>query len=118
MILHLTLNKKWFDMILSGEKKEEYREIKEFWIRRMFKEFHTHLSKEDFNMVLVVNERAFVLKKFTHINFRNGYSKNAREMLVEFKGMTTGEGNVDWGGSLNEQLLILKLGKIIQTKNI
>jgi hypothetical protein len=26
-ILHLTLNKKWFDMILLGEKKEEYREI-------------------------------------------------------------------------------------------
>ena len=26
--LHLTLKKNWFDLILSGEKKEEYREIK------------------------------------------------------------------------------------------
>lgn len=26
--LHLVLKKRWFDMILSGEKKEEYREIK------------------------------------------------------------------------------------------
>ena len=26
-ILHLTLKKKWFDMIASGEKKEEYREM-------------------------------------------------------------------------------------------
>jgi len=28
-ILEMTLKKKWFDMISSGEKKEEYREIKD-----------------------------------------------------------------------------------------
>lgn len=32
--LHLTLNKKWFDMIAAGVKKEEYREIKPYWERR------------------------------------------------------------------------------------
>lgn len=35
--LHLNLKKKWFDMILSSEKKEEYREIKPFWENRFFK---------------------------------------------------------------------------------
>ncbi len=30
MNLHLTLKKNWFDLILSGEKKEEYREIKHY----------------------------------------------------------------------------------------
>jgi len=30
MNLHLTLKKNWFDLILSGEKKEEYREIKPY----------------------------------------------------------------------------------------
>jgi hypothetical protein len=34
-ILKLTLNKKWFDMILSREKKEEYREVKWHWIKRL-----------------------------------------------------------------------------------
>lgn len=34
-VLHLTLKKKWFDMIESGEKKEEYREIKPYWIRKL-----------------------------------------------------------------------------------
>lgn len=34
-ILHLTLTKKWFDMILSGEKKEEYREITKYWKVRL-----------------------------------------------------------------------------------
>ena len=30
--LALSLKKQWFDMIKSGEKKEEYREFNEFWI--------------------------------------------------------------------------------------
>lgn len=34
-ILHLTLKKKWFDMILSGVKKEEYREVKAYWVDRL-----------------------------------------------------------------------------------
>lgn len=35
--LHLNLTKKWFDKIYSGEKTEEYREIKQYWIRRLFR---------------------------------------------------------------------------------
>ena len=31
-MLTLPIKKKWFDMILSGEKKEEYREIKPYKI--------------------------------------------------------------------------------------
>ena len=31
----LTLKKQWFDMIASGEKKEEYREIKDYWWMRL-----------------------------------------------------------------------------------
>lgn len=30
MNLHLTLKKNWFDLILSGGKKEEYQEIKHY----------------------------------------------------------------------------------------
>lgn len=35
MILKLTLKKKWFDMIESGVKLEEYREIKPYWMARL-----------------------------------------------------------------------------------
>ena len=28
--LYLTLKKEWFDLIVSGEKKEEYRDVKDF----------------------------------------------------------------------------------------
>lgn len=30
-VLRLTVCKKWFDMIVAGTKKEEYREIKAYW---------------------------------------------------------------------------------------
>lgn len=33
--LTLSLKKQWFDMIKSGEKKEEYRELKPFWEKRL-----------------------------------------------------------------------------------
>ena len=34
-MLVLPMKKKWFDMILSGEKKQEYREIKPYWRTRV-----------------------------------------------------------------------------------
>ena len=45
--LHLTLNKKWFDMIAAGVKKEEYRSIKTYWIKRlvMCKATKVHLNE-------------------------------------------------------------------------
>lgn len=38
-MLTMPIKKKWFDMILSGEKKEEYREIKPYWTIRLAKSF-------------------------------------------------------------------------------
>lgn len=64
-ILHLTLKKKWFDLIASKKKVTEYREYKPYWERRLLN------------------------KKFDEIHFRNGYSKNAPFMKVVWEGMTT-----------------------------
>ena len=94
--LHLTLKKKWFDMILSGEKKEEYREIKEYWTNRLFEK-----------------------EKFDVISFRNGYATNAPTMIIECLGITTGIPKVKWCDlDFPEEVIIIKLGKIIETKNL
>ena len=37
----LPIKKKWFDMIKSGEKKEEYREIKPYYATRFQNVFDT-----------------------------------------------------------------------------
>ena len=71
-ILHLNLMKKWFDEILSGKKKVEYREIKPYWTKRLF-------------------DSDGKPKKFDFIVFKNGYSKDARVMKVEFKGLKVGK---------------------------
>ena len=42
--LTLSLKKQWFDMIKSGEKKEEYRDCSEHWIIRFVKDFKTMSS--------------------------------------------------------------------------
>jgi len=82
-ILHLTLMKKWFDQILTGIKRVEYREIKPYWTTRLL-------------------DKNGKPKQYDIIEFRNGYSKDARKMKVEFEGLKIGKKNYE-----------ILLGKII-----
>ena len=91
-VLHLTLKKKWFDMILSGEKKEEYREIKPYWIKRLTGKCHDVIS------------------------FTNGYSKNAPNFRIELKYIVKGFGIVEWGAKEVDMVYILRLGRILNKK--
>ena len=84
--LHLTLKKKWFDQILAGTKKIEYREIKPYWTTRLF---------DDGGNV----------KKFEVIEFRNGYSKDCKKMKVEWEGIQVNEKKGDYE---------ILLGKILE----
>jgi hypothetical protein len=34
-ILYLSLKKEWFDLIKAGVKREEYREMKPYWEKRL-----------------------------------------------------------------------------------
>ena len=63
----LTLKKQWFDMILSGVKKEEYRDIKPYWEKRFLRYFGQHYDFSTKVPTVVWNrqERTIV--------FRNGY---------------------------------------------
>jgi hypothetical protein len=100
-VLHLTLKKKWFDMIASGEKTEEYREIKDYWIKRF---------------VETSIKRLEPFKHFNAIRFKNGYSKNAPSMLVEFKGIAIGTPKPKWSDNWKGDVFIIKLGKILNNK--
>ena len=109
-VLPLTLNKKWFDMILSGIKTQEYREYKEYWCKR----FDLHFGKP----VKIRDEYmgGLEFKHFDYISFTNGYNPNSPNMLVELKNIEIGKGNPEWGGS-DKDVFILNLGEIIETKN-
>ena len=92
--LHLTINKKWFDMILSGKKTEEYREIKPYYILRL------------------------IGRDYDNVVFRNGYARDAPSLTIELKAIRFGTGKPEWGAEPNKKYFVLYLGKIINTKNI
>ncbi len=63
-ILHLTLYRKWFDLIALGEKREEYRNAeKGYWVKRL------------------------AGRHYDEIHFRNGYGLDLPFMRVECLGI-------------------------------
>lgn len=112
-ILHITLKKKWFDMILSGEKKEEYREIKPYWITRLI-QYQIHPENIDKDRAwsdIKINECKLV-SKYTHIQFKNGYQKNAPLFIIEMKGIEVGKPKESWSDNMLQDVFIIKLGGI------
>jgi ASC-1-like (ASCH) protein len=75
-ILHLTLKKKYFDLIASGEKKEEYREYTPYWFSRLY------------------DSAVQTYKKFDIICFKNGYKKKSPTIFIECKGITSKSGEL------------------------
>ena len=82
-VLHLNLYHKYFNQILKGEKTTEYREVTPYWSKRLEG------------------------RHYDVIKFKNGYAKEAPEMIVEYKGMYI----------IGSQYAIV-LGKILETKNV
>lgn len=103
-ILHLTLKKKWFDMIASGEKTEEYREIKPYWIRR----FLNYDLDIDRRFVFCDQETVYDV-----IEFKNGYAKDSPRITVEYKGLNIGNTKEGWSDEYQTEVFVLKLGKIL-----
>ena len=116
-MLILTIKKKWFDMILSGEKKEEYREIKEYYETRFQNLFgaitiypssiFSHRSKYELLQGEAVPEE---IRKdcVQEIIFRNGYSKDSKAIKARCR-LRIGEGKSEWGAEPDKQYYILEI---------
>ena len=111
--LHLNLKKKWFDMILSGEKKEEYRAITEYWLRRFFKDAK-FVYNTSFNIGYLTSSNT---RDFETITFSNGYQKDRPQFEIEFKKLRLGKGLEKWGADSQEQYFIFELGEILSKTN-
>lgn len=90
-------------MIACGEKKEEYREIKKYWVQRLCDDTE---FEED-------GTWGGVYKKFTEIKLTNGYSKNSPSITVECVGIEIGKARSEWSGNWQGEVFVIKLGKII-----
>lgn len=111
--LFLPLKKEWYEMIESGVKTEEYREIKPYWIKRLCGNW---VRNDKFVDCLYGCCESCVAKgllqtfQYDCIEFRYGYTK--RTMTFECKGITIGKGKKKWGAPDND-VFIIKLGKSI-----
>jgi len=107
-ILTLPIKKKWFDMILSGEKKEEYREIKPYYDTRFIKWLGFPKSEvEDVKELLKKQET----KKRHKIVFRNGYSRNAPSITANCT-LSIRTGKEEWGAAAGKEYYVLKIHEI------
>lgn len=121
-ILHLPLKAQWYEMIESGVKTEEYREIKPYWLKRLLKVIeldYTHYECLDdeciyfyMNNVDLIEEDwrlgGFQQTGYTHVKFSYGYTK--RTMTFEIKSISIGKGKPEWGAP-DENVFIIKLGR-------
>lgn len=120
IVLHLTLKKKWFDMILSGEKKEEYREIKEYWLKRLCFDIQAEYPYDIETILLSLsevnkrNDLSFKFKNYSHVMFKNGYDRTSPYMLIELNKISIGLAKPEWSENAKGYFFVLDLGKIIE----
>lgn len=123
-ILHLPLKKEWYEMIESGEKKEEYRALSSYWVSRLIRnsngeKINSRLYLDfvvaystSFNLLKLDIKRDILnFVKFDNVQFSYGYTK--RTMTFECKGIAIGKGHKEWGAPDND-VFIIKLGKRIE----
>ncbi|NDV46123.1 ASCH domain-containing protein [Paludibacter sp. 221] len=106
-------------MVLSGDKKEEYREIKPYWMKRLTFCFMGGFVACKYNSCGGRHEHCMNAMNdvYTHVEFRNGYSSKSPKILLELKGIIVGKGHKEWGAP-DDNVFIIRLGEIIETKNI
>lgn len=101
--LVLPIKKKWFDMILSGEKKEEYREIKPYYKSRFIKAFN--MGSDD-----------SIWKHFSpyEVLFRNGYSSTSPSFVARVS-LKVDAGRTEWGAEPGVKYYCLCIEEIVTT---
>lgn len=89
--LYLVLTEKWYDMIESGEKKEEYRDFSMYWLRRLVdNSFYDQIAS------CVVGNRPVPFKPYKEVIFQLAYPKNPPRMTFKIKCIRIGHPQPGW----------------------
>lgn len=97
-MLILPIKKQWFDMILTGEKREEYREIKPYYTQRFGKVFHMAGC-------IPVDQHE------EQVRFTNGYGWKVPAFIADCC-LEKREGRVEWGAEPGKEYYVLVVKKI------
>ena len=123
MNLQLSLKRNWFEMTKSKVKTEDYREINEYWVKRLFVKHNYDECFTANNLVekLKTSKDAngyvrLYQKRFTTNKMTLGYPKSTdyeRIIKLEHKGIEIRTGNPKWGAEPNKLYFVIKHGKKI-----
>jgi hypothetical protein len=108
-VLHLTIKKRWFDMISSGEKKEEYRLLKRYWSERLCDK----IMCDETGGWLSNIDSSILFKHFDVVKFVNGYGNDKPTVTVQCLGISIGKGREEWGAE-GDEYFVIKFGDIIK----
>lgn len=117
--LDLVLKRKWYDMISSGEKKEEYRELKPYWCKRIcgcqnICTYAMPSNEKDSKICQKTGTKCLSGNKLTFdkVKFRNGYTSISQ--TYELEHIKIGYGDTLLGAPSDKPVFILKLGNKIE----
>ena len=99
-MLILPTKGKWFNMILSGDKREEYREIKPYYTTRFKKIFEMHPNS---NIPTELDKQL--------IGFRNGYG-SSRPQFTAVCSLDVKTGKKEWGAEPGKEYYTLHIHEI------
>ena len=128
LVLNLNLTGTYYDMIHDETKKEEYREIKPYWTKRLYMLNPEHPDNKEaksrnlserllleweekgIGIEKLIEKEVIIPRGFTHVCFRRGYTNTP--LLVRLTDIRTGKGKPQWGAPANIPVFILRLGGI------
>jgi len=109
--LHLPIKKEWFDLILSGVMKEEYRGLTTFYKSRLVEKGSIVAGCEAKNIPF----QFVTIPKVIHLT--NGYGNHCRQLWAKIESITVGKGNPEWGAP-DCDVFRIHLGEVFHTKNV
>lgn len=74
-MLTFNLKKEWFEKIKSGEKTHEYREVKDFWTKRLRKSLYDNLLNDGYFNTMCNQGHPFLTPIDNRAVFCKGYPK-------------------------------------------
>ena len=121
--LRMSLKSKWFEMTKAGIKKEDYREVNHYWIKRLMTKKYNLIypvEQEAIDGILKHIDPNFLVKNHSKkfdINIMTlGYPKSndtERILKLQHKGIEIRTGNPEWGAEPNKLYFVIMHGAII-----
>lgn len=111
-MLILPIKRKWLEMIRSGEKREEYREISPYYTSR-FKAFISYCCHDNATAEKVFRKATAerIRITFHDVVLRAGYSHSSPHILISGK-ITVGPGSIEWGAEKGKEYYILHIERM------